>query len=115
MNADHSVNCVACKRVTRPRGVRQEESPGTVLYRSLGLCAACWKRHKYGPRKLWRGKDLLEEVQALDGGPENIAQRLGLTPGGIARAARRQGEPELAVVFERAQWRRRQEAREKRN
>lgn len=76
-----------------------------MLYRALGLCSSCWKRHKDGPRKYWKGQDLLEEVEMLDGGPELIARRLGVTISAVAAAARRHGRPDIAAVYERAQHR----------
>ena len=55
-------------------------------------------------RRTWPGAELVAEVRhliACGDSPEQVADRLELTPGGIARAARRHGDLDLARAFER--------------
>mgnify|MGYP007127663106 CR=1 FL=1 len=55
-------------------------------------------------RRTWPGAELVAEVRhliACGDSPEQVADRLEMTPAGIAKALRRHGRPDLAPPFER--------------
>ena len=64
-------------------------------------------------RRTWHSADLLENVDwLLQAGesPHHIATRLGITPGGIARALTRAGRHDTAARFSTAALRERHSA-----
>lgn len=59
-----------------------------------------------------RGVDLIAEVEACqDRDPEDLAKALGLRPGSVARSLIRNGRPDLAKPFSRAEWARQRRER----
>lgn len=100
------MTCANCHRPLRPRRHALETAPGTLEHHGRGLCNTCWKRHHddYDPAVRTRD-ELLAEVEYLTAGrltPEQIADRLGVRVGSIARAAYRAGRLDIARTYSRA-------------
>lgn len=77
--------------------------------KARGYCVRHYNQARFGRpptlRKL-STKDFIEEVEWLGttDAPENIARRLGTTPGALERRFRRAGRPDLANRFRRIEW-----------
>lgn len=97
------MTCRVCSRPLRTKSHSITDRPGTLVHFGRGLCATCWPKHRdQHPFTRRSGPELLAEVDHLDGTPEQIATRLGVTLAAIARAAYRHGRPALARTYDAA-------------
>ena len=103
--------CRHCGRTLRSMGQTVTDQPDTVRHYARGLCHTCHDRHADDYPRLQRpNTELLAEVAALAGeSPQRIADRLGVTPAAIARAAHRAGLPNIASTYNRLVWKARTE------
>lgn len=98
----------------RAAALETRDEPGCVdcgrdqKLQARGLCNTCYKRHRDAgtidqfPRLTKPRDELLSEVRHLmPGSTFEIAERLGVTRGAIARAAWRAGDKELGQKFSR--------------